>query len=305
MNADLAVLALAASLALPFSAYADVPGRFRCTDPAPASEQAWESTAAPKRVRRARVIGGRDADPSVYPWQVAVRALGDLCGGSLIGRKFVLTAAHCVDRIQHNGGVVATHEPLLVNRAEPSGGSRGESRRASHLYVHPDWRGRREPGMPGDVALIVLDSGFDIDPDQLAVLASERTDPLFAPAQACAVVTGWGATGEDGRVAERLQFAEVPLTTTQACRDAYPDEAISEHHLCAGFTQGGVDSCQGDSGGPLVVRGGPRGWLQVGVVSWGYGCAERGHYGVYARVASYRPWLERTIATHMAREDQP
>ena len=46
-----------------------------------------------------------------------------------------------------------------------------------------------------------------------------------------------------------------------------------------------MDSCQRASGGPLVVPGGPTGWTQLGIVSFGRGCAQPGAYGVYTRVS--------------------
>lgn len=58
--------------------------------------------------------------------------------------------------------------------------------------------------------------------------------------------------------------------------------------VCAG--KAGKDTCQGDSGGPLVVATGNT-WFLYGLTSWGYGCAENGHAGVYSRTSAYCSWI--------------
>jgi hypothetical protein len=65
--------------------------------------------------------------------------------------------------------------------------------------------------------------------------------------------------------------------------------------VCAGVPEGGIDSCQGDSGGPqfVMVNGKP---VVMGVVSWGYGCASAGKYGVYARVNSMLPFMSNYVS---------
>ena len=67
--------------------------------------------------------------------------------------------------------------------------------------------------------------------------------------------------------------------------------------LCAGG-DGHHDACVGDSGGPLLVPNGTAGWTQIGVVSWGAGCAVRGVPGVYTRLSqpSINSFVRSTIA---------
>ena len=64
--------------------------------------------------------------------------------------------------------------------------------------------------------------------------------------------------------------------------------------LSLGPAEGGKDTCQGDSGGPLVTRatGVDDGYSLIGVVSWGYGCAVPGLYGVYAEFSKFLGWVE-------------
>jgi hypothetical protein len=65
--------------------------------------------------------------------------------------------------------------------------------------------------------------------------------------------------------------------------------------FCAGYITGGKDSCQDDSGGPIfeVREGGEP--VQMGVVSFGEGCARPGKSGVYSRVSGAYTWIQDTM----------
>ena len=82
-----------------------------------------------------------------------------------------------------------------------------------------------------------------------------------------------------------MQKVSVPYVSEKTCKEAYGSSSITAGMICAG--RKGKDSCQGDSGGPMVCAEGH----QVGVVSWGYGCAEEGYPGVYTRVSHYHDWI--------------
>ena len=90
----------------------------------------------------------------------------------------------------------------------------------------------------------------------------------------------------------------MPLVSTATCQAFYADYAITldATMLCAGYEQGGIDACTGDSGGPLLVwNSRQQVWVQIGIISWGSGCAEAGVYGVYTQVASFTGWIEANI----------
>jgi len=82
----------------------------------------------------------------------------------------------------------------------------------------------------------------------------------------------------------------IPWNTCHAIDDWFKRE-LTNNMICAGYMAGGKDSCHGDSGGPLVCKYGDS-WWQDGVVSFGYGCADKNHPGVYADVVKFLPWIK-------------
>ncbi|KAK7866887.1 hypothetical protein R5R35_006048 [Gryllus longicercus] len=135
-----------------------------------------------------------------------------------------------------------------------------------------------------DATLLRLEEPLQFSEVVQPVTLAEEGDEFSAGTPA--VATGWGTMVENGLTALILQEVELPLLDNAACKKYYPLR-ITARMICAGYAEGGRDACQGDSGGPLVVSGG----RQVGIVSWGRGCARSASPGVYARVAALRDWI--------------
>ncbi|MCY3671268.1 MAG: serine protease [Alphaproteobacteria bacterium] len=239
---------------------------------------------------QSRIVGGQQARIDEWPWQVLVQGTtpdGETltCGGSIIAPRWILTAAHCL--VDGDGISFADYglEYSVVY---------GEDRPLSHLGIEADrlipHEGFDPETLDHDIALIRLTANI---PDSRPVqLSSERLDQVFARPGVCATVTGWGKISEEGGGSELLRRADLPIKATRSCDEAYPGQ-VTERNVCAGYDEGGVDSCQGDSGGPLVVRHGDSGrYVQVGVVSWGIGCARPGNPGIYTRVSQYIGWIQ-------------
>jgi secreted trypsin-like serine protease len=245
-----------------------------------------------------RIIGGDVAPPGRRLHQAGLlfasepdNKFAQYCGASIIGAKFVLTAAHCTDFLGRRDIHVLTGTQSLS-----SGGTRHQVER---LKIHPRW----DPvTFDYDVALIQLKTPVTgISVEKFARMVSDIDEErLLAPEHGKALVTGWGDTkpGAGERYPTELHQVMVRMVSRPNCNDANSyDGAITRRMTCAGYDNGGRDSCQGDSGGPLVVRdalGKMR--AQVGIVSWGTGCALPDLFGVYSRVAVLNRWVNDVIA---------
>ncbi|XP_030378261.1 trypsin eta [Scaptodrosophila lebanonensis] len=237
-----------------------------------------------------RIINGTVANVDETKHVVSIRlrkhdnnfGSGHICGGSLIGLNKVLTAAHCLyDNARKR--YRKAHEFIVVmgtqNRFERVNGTIvSEVRSIAFMNTFsPD-------SMRDDVGLMFLRTGLVPNRTHLSVAPIEMSvEPT--PVGATCQVAGWGRT-EESMLSNVLMIANVSIIRRQTCRAIY-GTGLLPGMLCAGRLQGGTDSCQGDSGGPLVHEG-----RIVGVVSWGYGCAEPGLPGVYVDIQYYHKWIE-------------
>jgi secreted trypsin-like serine protease len=236
------------------------------------------------------VVGGNDASPGEYPAVAEITFGPFLCTGTLITPNWVLTAGHCSNI---TAGTVASPAswptPLISVRVGGVTQNDGERLGVSRVVMHPDYL--LTSGY--DISLLQLSGNSTMAPTQVAG-AGERS---IWSAGTLETIVGWGVTSEGGSQPDRLQEAQVPITTDAYCAGAYSD-FDPRTMVCAGFPQGGVDTCQGDSGGPMFGRTSAGALRVVGTTSFGEGCARPGKPGVYGRVAddTLRPWIAANAA---------
>uniref|UniRef100_A0A3B5KLE7 Transmembrane serine protease 5 n=1 Tax=Takifugu rubripes TaxID=31033 RepID=A0A3B5KLE7_TAKRU len=239
------------------------------------------------RAKLPRIIGGVEATLGRWPWQVSLYYSNrHTCGGSIINSQWVVTAAHCV----HNYRLPQVSSWVVYAGIV----TRGSAKVAEHtgyavekIIYNKDYNHRSHDG---DIALMKLRTPLNFsDTIRPVCLPQYDYDP---PGGTQCWISGWGYTQPEGAHSpDTLKEAPVPIISTKRCNSScmYNGE-ITSRMLCAGYTEGKVDACQGDSGGPLVCQD-ENVWRLVGVVSWGSGCAEPNHPGVYTKVAEFLGWI--------------
>nr|AND61522.1 factor B2b protein [Exaiptasia diaphana] len=269
---------------------------------------------------RGRVAGGTASKQGKWPWQVGMYILSKsgmdklelICGGALVERDWVLTAAHCLYEKQDNG---------LFRKMHPSGltviaGSNDLASRAfdenvkstpAEKLINPDSYIHGN-GFKNDIALIKLKEPFELGPfiRKICLPGKKNVD---MPGKT-GYVAGWGKTKiyKNGGEAKSLENSKVLMESRfeiqppQICINStskrHRGDVDPKVVFCAGDGQGGNDTCSGDSGGSfmrLVEQEGKWKWVSVGLVSWGEGCGMKNKYGMYTKVWPFVDWIKKTI----------
>ncbi|ACA87857.1 S1 family peptidase [Shewanella woodyi] len=234
-----------------------------------------------------RIIGGEDAQKSEFPFMASLissstpttGSVQPFCGGSLITKRFVLTAAHCVQ----GGKASPASIDVLIGLHDVNAPSEAKRHKLKKIYGDAQT----------DTALLELQEPVEgITPIKLITpeLAAQLKDGDMM------TVIGFGVTieNEERPVAKILQKADVPQFNQALCNKNYQElvgSRVNEFMICAGYAKIKKDSCNGDSGGPLFMKKGGE-LYQTGVVSWGAQvCASDNLPGVYVRVSKMLDWL--------------
>ncbi|XP_046144258.1 transmembrane protease serine 9-like [Osmia bicornis bicornis] len=234
--------------------------------------------------RKTRIVGGNVTNISEYPWIVSFSKQGTFyCAGSLITRRHVLTAAHCLE-----GFETRSIKIILADTDRPNVEKNAIIRRIKSVAIHEDFHTYT---FNNDIAIVELDRPVDLS--GIVRTACLPEDKAIDYTGATATVIGWGRTGENQPVSDELRKVNLPILSQEECDQAgYQKQRITENMFCAGYLEGERDACFGDSGGPLHVKG-TFGHLEViGIISWGRGCARPNFPGIYTKLTNYLGWLK-------------
>lgn len=237
----------------------------------------------------ARIINGKEATGGNWPFMAALVSRnvnaydGQFCGASFIGERYVLTAAHCVE------GNSREDLDVVIGVSNLSSSQAAQHRYAvENIYVHQYYN---SVATGNDIAIIEL---VEKPSESVVNLVDGYTRGNLNDGQMLTVM-GWGdQDASDGYSSKsELYQVNVPLVNQYQCNSVpyYGYSFIGNDAFCAGYSDGGYDSCQGDSGGPIVVSTNGV-YEQLGIVSWGEGCAQANAYGVYTNISHFDDWID-------------
>merc|ERR1711953_61259 len=253
-----------------------------------------------------RIVGGKEVNPKgKLPYQVmffpcAPSGQCGLCGGTIVNKKFVITAAHCWDSRMTNLRVIVGEHNVFCDGVNEG----GKVINVKKATMHPDYNKKTTDN---DIAVLELSEELTFtDKIRPACLPSSATKDYSGTAS---TISGWGGTigygpkdqqpkqptqcGLKESMVKILGAKDEKCTRVLRTRSDPSGTAKSNIKMCAWAKD--TDTCQGDSGGPLTVPENGK-YTLVGVVGYGWGCASDTP-GIYARVQGFLPWIKSLISS--------
>lgn len=252
-----------------------------------------------------RIYGGQLTDLDEFPWMTLLgyltrsNTLTFQCGGVMINRRFVLTAAHClIGEIERAVGVLEVvrlgeyDTQSEVDCLRGTCADRPQEIRVASKHPHPGYNDKSK-SRRNDIGIVRLARRAVFTYYVQPICLPNSKERLIPGNQA--YVAGWGKTlnGTNSNVKLKLSL---PIFNKQQCVSKYRQlgAELWDKQICAGgvFAE---DSCRGDSGDPLMQQRPEGSWEVIGIVSFGYDCGRDGWPGVYTSVFGYLDWITSTL----------
>ncbi|KAL3970363.1 adaptin ear-binding coat-associated protein 1/2 [Sarotherodon galilaeus] len=230
------------------------------------------------------IVGGREAKPHSRPYMVSVQYRGvHSCGGILIQRDFVLTAAHCKNETWGSCTVVlGAHDISKKERTQ-------QRIQVAEYYPHPGFTGQYEY----DIMLLKLKKNATLNKYVRTMGLPKKNGEI--PANIKCAVAGWGLTKANGSHSNVLKEATEKMQFSTECKHIWQKHFNSGHMICTKFTRRDGGVCQGDSGGPLICNTKPQG---ITAYTSSNDCNDPRYPHVFTKVSSFIPWIKQTMEEH-------
>jgi len=263
---------------------------------APGTDRKVNSCGCAKPLSTNRIVGGTEVKKDAkYPYQIWVQGLG-ACGGSIINKRYILSAAHCFGKPGQKNIKVTDNNYVMLGTNDMMGMD-GQFLMIEKIIMHPGYN--KELG--NDVAIIKVTTDIQFS-DKVRPVCLD-TDKKKDYTGQMATVTGWGGTkgyNPGQKSPEQPEQYIMKETKVKVLKDSEPMCEVAtggdkSARFCAWAKNTG--SCQGDSGGPLTVVDGGK-FVQIGIVSYAAGCGTSTveGAGVYARVSNFVDWISKVTA---------
>lgn len=248
------------------------------------------------------IAGGTHVERGTWPWLAAVyttdsTTLSYKCAGSLVSKRIVVTAAHCVytgSRMFNAHEVVVSLGRQNIRKWQLDDGA--VMREAIIVTYHPDFMRQNTQSYDADIAVIVLRTEVEYNKFIRPICLWRGTKDIQSIEGKLGRVVGWGKDPESNQIlTSEPKEIDIPIVSQENCFSSHPviQRIASNRTFCAG-RRDDTGPCNGDSGGALAIKVNNQ-WTLRGIVSVAIPQANNicnlKHYVVFTDVAKFLDWI--------------